>query len=358
MSTLPKTELVSRLRASRQAVEAGQGAIFLYVPDTQGVAAGSVIEIYHLAQAFQTQGRSATLIVEEETYEAPHYLDEELRALPHAAINAGNLILRPEDTLVIPEYFTSIIAKSATFPCARVVLVQGYDNALVTMVPGTTWADYGIEDIWCMSTPLASWVQETFGRHYRISTLRVGIPEYFSPQPVRDPVVAVQVRNPLDLKKIAHEFYLRYPELRWVGFEPLQGLTRRQYADLLARASICLWVDRIAAFGQTAVEAMACSTPLVALVPDHTPEYLLNAGTQNGLWVTSFADIVPILGKAIKAQFNSKIPGDIIRGMAYTAEEYTLERAREDAKYALEATEQARIEKFTLYLDQYEVPAE
>jgi hypothetical protein len=341
---------IDRLAAASTAVAEKNFTIFFYTPDVKPTTSGAIIELYQLAATFRRAGYDAVMITEEKEYEVPVYLDEDLQALPHKA--SIGLTVKPEDMLIIPEYFTSVIAKTSKMPCTRVVLVQGYDNSLATMIPGNTWNSLGIRHVWTMSQPLSTFVREVIGGNYALQTLRIGIPAYFKPVPVKDPIIAVQVRNALDLQKISSEFYLRYPELRWVGFEPLTALgrTRREYAHLLAKASVVLWVDRIAAFGQTAVEAMATQTPMVALLPDHDPEYYTDS---NAVWVDRLPHVATRLGQLFKLQLESGLPEWLTPAMAETAAAYTPERAEQTALSVLDNTLKLRTAELSDLILQY-----
>lgn len=329
------TTKIERLQEARTALANKDFRVLFYAPDTEGVPSGAIIEIYQLAATLRRQGVDALILTEVKTYQVPKYLDEDLQALPHIAVGSKHLAMKPEDIVVIPEYFTSIMAQTAKLPCLRVVLVQGYDNALTTMIPGMSWAQMGISHVWTMSTPMTDFVKEVYGPLFQIQTLRIGVPAYFQPAKVKDPVIAVQVRNALDLKKISNEFYARFPELRWVGFEPLTGRSRRDYAALMSKATVALWIDRVAAFGQTAIEAMACNTPLVALVPDYNPEYL---ATENAIWVSRMSDVAQTLGRAFKLALESNLPEDLAPAMAATAASYSPAAAEAAAVAAFEAT--------------------
>lgn len=354
---------IARLQAAHVAVGEKNFTIYLYTPDTQGVPSGAVIEIYRLAATLRQQGYEAVLLTEEKDYQTPSYLDEDLQAIPQLARSSGKLTIKPEDVLVIPEYFSSVIAQTAKLPCTRIVLLQSYDNAVTTMVPGTNWSQLGIKHVWAMSEPLARFTREVLGGTYNIETLRPGIPEYFKPGGIKDPVIAVQVRNATDLQKLANEFYVRFPDLRWVGFEVLNGggqneagepmlsRTRRDYAKLMRRAAVVLWVDRIATFGQTAIEAMATQTPLVALVPDRDPEYITE---QNGVWVNRMSELVPVLGNVFRLQLENGLPETLLPAMAETAATYSPARAEAAVRVAIEHTMSLRAKELKDMVFYYE----
>lgn len=335
------TSKIERLQQARTALADRAFRVLFYTPDTEGVPSGAIIEIYQLAATLRRQGYDASILSENPKYVVPRYLDEDLQAVPHFVIGDKSLLMKPEDILVIPEYFTSVMLQTAKLPCLRVVLVQGYDNALINMIPGTSWTQMGITQVWTMGKPLTEFIEDLYGGSMQVETLRIGLPEYFQPTAVKDPVIAVQVRNALDLKKISNEFYARFPELRWVGFEPLsfsqdnKGRTRREYAQMLAKSMVVLWVDRVAAFGQTAIEAMACQTPIVGLVPDHDPEYLSET---NGVWVNRFPELARNLGNVFKLSMENGLPEWLTTGMQTTAEAYSAAAAEAVLTTAFAAT--------------------
>ena len=135
-------------------------------------------------------------------------------------------------------------------------------------------------------------------------------------------------------------FYYKYPELQWVVFEDLRGTSRTDFAKKLAESEVCLFIDRIAGFGQPAIEAMKADTVVVALAPDIVPEYM---DANAGVWSADYYQVPELLGKVFKMVISDEFPEEIRQGMKEQA-----------AKYSPEASEASILAAYAYFLTQRE----
>lgn len=291
--------------------------MIFFTPDSKHVPSGAVIEIYNQAMVMRRNGYDAFIMTASSDYEVPAYLDQDVQALPHLHADVENLPIAASDWLIIPEHSTPLMQQTRELSCGRIVLAQSYDYIITSNIPGMTWRDMGIENVVVTSDRMKKFVNEWHGNgRYDIQTYTLGLPEYFKPADFKQPIVSFYARNSNDIIKLNKLFYLRFPELRWVVFEDLRDSTRAEFAEKLGKSAVTVWVDRIASFGQTAIEAMAAGSIPIALAPDIIPEYM---DENTGVWTNDFYQIPELIGKLIKMWMQDLIPQELTDGMAHVA---------------------------------------
>jgi hypothetical protein len=329
-------ENLSKLEKIKQSLEnfkQGKSKYLFFVPDSMGVAAAAVIEIYTHAKVLKNLGYEVYIFSDKEDYSAPSYLDQELRSLPHKTLKKQannelvlNIEVHPEDFLIIPDFFSNIMETTKGLPCKRVAFVQAYDYLINSLFPGMTYANFNIKSIITTSETLKNFIKEYHGDIYDIKTYKIGIPDYFKEKPMKKPAISFVVRNAADIHKVSRLFYLKYPELRWVGFEELRGVSREDFAEKIGQNIACLWIDRIASHGTVPLEAMKTGTVTVGLVPDMIPEYLVD---NSGVWVKSIYQLPDMLARVIKMYLEDALPPELFAGMKAIAEGYSTKVSEE-----------------------------
>ncbi len=320
---------LEKVKLSLENFKAGKSKFLFFVPDTMGVASAIVIEIYTHANILKKQGYEVYIFCDKENYEAPSYLDQDLRSLPHKNLKkqgTGEMVLNmeisPEDFLIIPDFFSNIMETTKNLPCKRVAFVQSYDYLINSLLPGMTYNNFSIKDVITTSETLKTFIKEFHGDIYNIKSYKLGIPDYFKVKGIKRPAISFVVRNAADIHKVSRLFYLKYPELRWVGFEELRGISREDFATKLGENIACLWIDRIASHGTVPLEAMKSGTIVVGLVPDVNPEYLVE---NSGVWTRSIYQLPDMLARVIKMYLEDSLPQELFDGMKTIADSYSPE---------------------------------
>jgi hypothetical protein len=234
--------------------------------------------------------------------------------------------------------------QTKNLPCIRVALVQSMDFALNALVPSMDWSSFGIKKVLTTSDQLKSLINDYLGQDkFDISTYSIGIPDYFVPskEPKR-PVISVVGRNANDITKVIKLFYLRYPHYSWIGFDtmqteskPPQPMRRKDFAERLSKNFAALWIDRISNFGTFPLECMKCGTLPIALLPDITPEYLIdrekNEYVQNsGVWTNDLYALPKLLGDVITKFLDDNISDETYTTMQEIASKYSVEKSESD----------------------------
>jgi hypothetical protein len=296
--------------------------IIAFVPDTQNVASAAVAEIYNFINTLRKEGYDGYILADKKGYQAPTYLEQELQAIPHLYSEDGNMIVTPEDFIIIPEYFVNIMEQCKNLPATKIVLAQSYDNIVNGLIGGMTWKNFNIKNVITTSSKISDFIKKLHGDNYDIKEYVIGIPEYFQPAKFKNPLVTFLSRNNQDIVKVSKMFYLQNPDLTWVMFEDLKGTTREHFASKLAQSSVTVWIDRLASFGTLPIEAMASGSLVVGLLPEITPEYI-HQQSSNGVWVSNIYDLPKAIGDAVRASIHKNIPQAIYTDMSDTANTYT-----------------------------------
>ena len=120
--------------------------------------------------------------------------------------------------------------------------------------------------------------------------------------------------------------------------KPPQPMRRRDFAERLRGNFAAIWVDRISSWGTFPLECMKSGVLPIALIPDITPEYLLERDEKGevtqmkencGIWSNNFYDLPVLAGEAVIKFLDDNIDEELYDSMEKIASVYTPERAEE-----------------------------
>jgi glycosyltransferase involved in cell wall biosynthesis len=313
---------------------------FLFFITKSDNPAASVYEMYYHANVVKNMGFQVIMLTDEDEYEIPYWVDEELVDLEHKPMSKAKINVGPEDILVIPEIFSNVMEETKNLPCLRVGLLQSVDYMVNGLVPSVDWSNFNIKNVITTSQSLKTFMEEFYGLNkFNIKTYNLGLPEYFySDESPKRPVITVVGRNPNEISKLIKLFYAKYPQYGWVTFDsmiteskPPRALTRKEYADRLRKNFAAVWVDRIASFGTLPLEAMASGCIPIALVPDITPEYLLEEDEEgnsqyvenSGVWTADYYSLPTLIGDTLTKYLDDTIEDKVYDKMKSIAGQYT-----------------------------------
>lgn len=298
--------------------------VYFFVPDLQGINL-QVHEIYLHAQQLKQAGHEVALLVDSESFSTPEWLDEELTKDLEVTFvgdedKAKQLKVDPQDFIVIPEILTNIIKETSKLACGRIVLTHGWDAAIGAMHVGLDYHAFGIRNVMTSNEKLSKLVAQHLGSGLKVNHYQVGIPDYFQPsdKPVK-PIIYYVARNANDLTKAIKMFYLRYPEMSWVTFQELGGLSRPEFAEKMREGFATIWMDRLASFGTVPVEAMASGSLPIGLVPDMGPDYV---SEKSGFWFYNIYDLPELIAEVMMHFLDNSIPDQMYKSMQEVAAPY------------------------------------
>jgi hypothetical protein len=111
------------------------------------------------------------------------------------------------------------------------------------------------------------------------------------------PYVAISCRDRSKHRKLISEFYIKFPQLRWITFRDMVQMTYDEFAMNLKECMVSLWIDDESTFGTFPLESMKCGVPVVGKIPNSEPSWL----SENGMWTYDSNKIVDVLGSYILA---------------------------------------------------------
>lgn len=338
--------------------------LYFFTLDTKGNPVAGVANIYEHVKVLNELGYKANILHEsvdykkfgdEETPGISDWLGEEYANLPHIAIADGTLNIGPQDFLIIPEVFATVMQQKEiiSLPCKKIVLSQSSEYIYELLPLGRRWTDFHFNDVITTSENQAKYLKSVFPS-IKTHVVPVSIPSYFTkPNKPKTPIIAIHTRNQMDTARVYKEFYLKYPIYKWLSFKEMRGLPRRRFAETLAESALAIWIDDSAGFGTFPIEAMSCGTPVIGRIPNVTPEWMINTTDDgrtelrnNGVWVSSTHDIPDLIAEFMRLWLEDSVPADLLAEMNETAKNYTEEIQRDKISEVYNTITSNRIAEF------------
>lgn len=339
-------EKIEKIKVSLDKIINKKSKFLFCVPESQGPTA-SVYEIYFHATVVKNMGYEVIVMVEKGDYVIPAWVEKELTQFKHMSMADPKLTVGPEDIMIIPEVYSNIMEQTKNLPCVRIGLLQSVDYMMNSLIPGTDWKSFNINDIITTSETLKEWVETFQGKgKFNIQNYNIGIPAYFERTDVpQKPIISVIGRNANEISKLVKLFFSRFPQYSWVTFDPMltkskppQQMRRVDFAKRLQGNFAAVWVDRIASFGTFPLECMKSGVIPICLKPDITPEYILERTSGDtgqvikiadgaGVWTDNFYDLPVLVGEVLVKFLDDAISPDLYTSMEKIAEKYTQENS-------------------------------
>jgi len=332
-------EKIEKIKVSLDKMVNKKSKFLFVVPESQSPVA-SVYEIYFHATVVKNLGYEVVIMVEKGDYVAPTWIEKELTDHSHMSMADPKLTVGPEDIMVIPEVYSNIMEQTKNLPCLRVGLLQSVDYMTSSLIPGTDWKSFGINDIITTSQSLKEWLETFYGEgKFDIKTYNIGIPEYFEKSNVpQKPVISVIGRNANEISKFVKLFFSKYPQYNWVTFDPMvtkskppQPMRRVDFAKRLQGNFAALWIDRIASFGTFPLECMKSGVIPICLKPDIMPEYMIERDEEDkpvqaldgaGVWTENYYDLPILVGDVLVKFLDDNISSELYDMMESVASKY------------------------------------
>jgi hypothetical protein len=200
-------------------------------------------------------------------------------------------------------------------PCGKIVLAQAYDNVLETLKPGESWAQFGF--LKCLTTTEEQKNHiESYMKNVTFDTLEPFISDEFSPSKLpSNPIISIHTRDQRDTINIIKEFYLKFPQYRWVTFRDMRGLSVKEFSTALKGSFLSVWVDENSGYGTYPLESMKTNVPVLGLVPNLLPKWM---NEKNGFWVNNKTQIVDLIADILQNWLEDSLDDDIFNSMNET----------------------------------------
>ena len=333
-------ENIEKIKKSLDNITNKKSKFLFCLPDIESPSA-SIYEIYFHASVVKGMGYDVIILTEKQDFVKPNWIEEELTNHKHLTMTDSSFTVGPEDIMVIPEVFSNVMEQTKKLPCMRIGLLQSVDYMMNGLIPGTDWSSFGINNIITTSNTLKEWVEIFYGKNkFNIDVYNIGIPDYFEKSDIpQKPVISIIGRNPNEVSKFVKLFFAKYPQYRWVTFDPMltkskppQQMRRVDFAKRLKENFAAIWIDRISSFGTFPLECMKSGVIPICLKPDITPDYIIEKDEQGnpvkiaddcGYWTTNYYDLPLVAGEILIKFLDDSILPELYEKMSSIAENYT-----------------------------------
>ncbi len=345
-------------------LESKDFGIYFFTLDTKGNPVAGVANIYEHVKVLNELGYKAYILHEKNEYKKigdenenglSDWLGEEYANLPHVSIESGALNVGPQDFLIIPEVFATIMQQKEVrqLPCKKLVFSQSPEYIFELLPLGRRWTDFGFNDVITTSDRQAEYLKSLFPS-INTHVVPVAISSTFKPSSKpKLPIVGIHARNQNDVTKITKSFYLQYPVYKWLTFKDLRGMSKSKFAEELSKCCLAIWVDDVAGFGTFPLEAIECDTPVIGKIPNMVPEWMEtndeggnSALKYNGLWTNSTLNIPELISTYMKVWLEDSVPQELIDGMNETKGIYSEENQKLKIEEVYNSLIQNRVDEF------------
>jgi len=335
------SEQLENIKNSIEKIKNKDFGIYFFTLDTKGNPTAGVATIYEHVKKLRDLGYNAQILHDKKDYKLredeegmgiAEWLGEEYATLPHISIESQQLQVGPQDFVIIPEAFASVMKQTKDFPCKRVIFLQAYEYIFEMLEIREGWEQFNISDVITTNKNLSDYARSVF-RGINVDEIPVGIPEYFtnSDKP-KVPTIAMSSRDKRELLKIVKIFYQKYPHYRFVTFRDMSGLPRKDFAKQLGESFVSVWLDELSGFGTSPIESMKCNTPVIGKIPRMVPEWMGNVDengnlnlNDNGIWTANLNSIPDVVATMVGLYLEDALPENIITGMKEYQDNYTVE---------------------------------
>ena len=342
-------ENIEKLQSALERLSSNQSVIYFLVYDTKNNPRAAVKHIYDMALTLNKSGKNAKLLVEDKSYAGvSSWLGDTYNELEVVSIKDDKVEINIDDTIVVPEYYSNVLDQLINIKCVKVMLIQQKEYMYETLSIGSRYMDFGFDKIITTTETAKKYISEYFPENivYIIPPI---IGDNFKPseKPIK-PYIAISCRDRIKSRKLISEFYLKYPQLRWITFKDMVQLTYDEFADALKECAVSLWVDDDSTFGTFPLESMKCNVPVVGKIPSNEPEWL----NENGLWTYDENKLVEYLGTFLLAWLEGvELTEDVKTKMKETLLPYNTDVTKNNILSIFDSFKNKRIETFQLALE-------
>jgi hypothetical protein len=291
-------ENIEKLKSALGRLEKSESIVYFLTYDTKNNARASIKYIYDMAKTLNENGIESKILVEDKSYTGvKSWLGDEYDNLSVVSIKDDKVEIKVDDILVVPEYYSNALQQLSNVKCVKVMLVQQKDYIFENLPIGSRWSDFGFDRVITTTESSKKYIMEYFPESL-VFIIPPFIGDNFKPLnlPLK-PFIAISCRDRLIHKKIISEFYLKFPQLRWITFKDMIQMSYNEFSDGLRECMVSVWVDDESTFGTFPLESMKSGVPVVGKIPNTEPDWL----TENGMWTYDLSKIVNILGTFVLA---------------------------------------------------------
>ena len=150
------SEQLENIKNSIEKIKNKDFGIYFFTLDTKGNPTAGVATIYEHVKKLRDLGYNAQILHDKKDYKLredeegmgiAEWLGEEYATLPHISIESQQLQVGPQDFVIIPEAFASVMKQTKDFPCKRVIFLQAYEYIFEMLEIREGWEQFNISDV-------------------------------------------------------------------------------------------------------------------------------------------------------------------------------------------------------------------
>lgn len=289
---------IEKLQLSLDRIDKKENIIYFLVYDTKNNPRAAIKHIYDMALTLKEYGHTVKILVEDNTYSGvDSWLGDSYKDLDVVSIKDDKIEIRIEDVIVIPEYYSNILPQLQNVRAVKIMLIQQKDYIFETLSIGSRWRDFGIDKCITTTEGAKKYILEYFPETL-VHIIPPIIGDNFKPseKPIM-PYIAISARDRSLHRKLISEFYLKYPQLRWITFRDMVQLSYDEFASVLRECAVSVWIDDESTFGTFPLESMKSGVPVVGKIPTTDPDWL----SENGMWTYDINKVVDLLATYVLA---------------------------------------------------------
>ncbi len=344
-----KLKNIAKLQEAIFRLESKENKIYFLCYDTRGNARASIKHMYDMALFLREAGMDSKILVEDNKYTGvSSWLDEKYNTIPVISIKDDKMEMSIDDVLVVPEQYSNVLQQLSSIRCTKIMLVQQKENIFETLPIGSRWSDFGFDKAITTTNQAKKYILEYFPESL-VYIIPPVIEDYFvrSDKPQK-PYIAISVRDRSKHRKLISEFYLKYPQLRWITFKDMVQMSNKDFAEALKECLVSVWIDDDSTFGTFPLESMKCEVPLIGKIPLTEPDWL----GENGMWTYDESKIVELLGTYVLAWLEGAgITEEVKDKMKSTLSPYDVEITKNNTINIFQSFNNKRIETITKALE-------
>lgn len=312
-----------RLVSSLEKLETKKNIIYFLTYDTKSTHRAAIKYIYDCALVLKNNGYHPVILVEDKNYTGiKSWLEATYDEIEIMTIKDDRIELGIEDVIVVPEYYSNALPQLQNIRSIKVILIQQKEYLYETLSIGSRWSDFGFEK--CITTTEGS--KKYISEYFPEELVYVNPPfidDIFHPisMPTK-PYIAISCRDRVHSRRIISEFYLKYPQLRWITFRDMVQMSYQEFSEVLSECMVSVWVDNDSTFGTFPLESMKCGVPVVGKIPNTEPDWM----GVNGMWTYDISKITEILGTYVLSWLDGvELTNEVKQEIRSTYEPYNME---------------------------------
>jgi glycosyltransferase involved in cell wall biosynthesis len=289
---------IENLESALGRLKTNDSVVYFLTYDTKTTPRAAIKHIYDIALTLKQSGVDAKILAEDSNYSGVStWLSDKYKDIPVVTIKDDKINIGVDDTIVVPEYYSNALQQLASVKCIKVMLVQQKDYIFENLPIGSRWSDFGFDRVITTTEASKKYIMEIFPESLVFIIPPIIDENFKAIELPQKPYVAISCRDRNVHRRLISEFYLKFPQLRWITFRDMVNMSYDDFATNLKECMVSLWVDDESTFGTFPLESMKCGVPVVGKVPNTEPEWI----GENGMWTSDITKINELLGTYILA---------------------------------------------------------